>query len=139
MLVRSLCCGARIVYSNMRISRADYEAMRQRHPERCPAIEDSPRCVVSNPQHEQDPVYEFVAADAGKTVSQGRTRIVVTSYRLRIIDDDNLPTGAKPLVDGLIEAGFAPSDAPIWCKIEHRQEKVERPEQERTEIQLEPI
>lgn len=98
-----------------------------------------PRAVVSRPERKQDPVDEPVAADAGKTFSQGRTLVLITSYRCKLLDDDNLALGSKPLVDGLVEAGFFPSDSKIWCEIRHRQVKIDCPKRERTEIDLWPI
>lgn len=125
------------------MSREEYEQRRKARPDVFPAIEgadvSAPRHLVSHSNSQQDPRYEFVAADAGKAISQSRVRVVVTSYRVRLADDDNLALGSKPLVDCLVLAGIIPSDSPIWCKIEHRQEKVEHRAMERTEMTLDNL
>jgi hypothetical protein len=105
-----------------------------------PAIDfDSPRHLVPDTQREPPPVDEPVAAVPREASRQGRVRICVTSYRLRLADDDNLALGAKPLVDACVAAGMLPADSPIWCKIEHRQEQVKNAAEERTEILLENL
>ena len=100
-----------------------------------PASDD----LVSNPKRQQDSVDEPVAAIPGEAPRQGRVRIVVTSYRCRLLDDDNLALGAKALVDSIVAAGIIPSDSPIWCKIEHEQKQIDHPAFERTEILLENL
>lgn len=103
------------------------------------AADGAPRHLVSNPQRQPASVDEPVAAVPREGARQGRLRICVTSYRRRLLDDDNVALGAKPLVDCCVAAGFIPSDAPIWCKIQHRQEQVSDAAMERTEIALENL
>jgi hypothetical protein len=100
---------------------------------------DSPRDLVQDTQREQATVHEPVAAVPREAPRQGRVRICVTSYRVRLADEDNLALGAKPLVDCIVAAGIIPSDAPLWCKIEHRQVQVKDAAEERTEILLENL
>jgi len=122
------------------LSREDYERLRQSKPGMYPAIDfDSPRRVVSDTVSQPPPVDEPVAAVPREAPRQGRVRICVTSYRLRLADEDNLALGAKPLVDSCVAAGIIPSDSPVWCKIEHRQEQVKNAAEERTEITLENL
>lgn len=103
------------------------------------AQDGADRRVVPNPEREQDSVDEPVATVPREAARQGRVRICVTSYRVRFLDSDNLALGAKPLVDCIVAAGIIPSDAPIWCKIEHGQEQVSDAAEERTEILLENL
>lgn len=63
-----------------------------------------------------------------------RFRVVVTSYRKRLLDDDNLCE--KYLVDLCRYSGAIPDDAPGTTRIEVRQQKVEGNEQERTTIEI---
>lgn len=103
------------------------------------AADGAARGVVSNPKREPPPVDEPVATVPREAARQGRLRIVVTSYRVRLLDDDNVALGAKPLVDCCVAAGFIPSDAKIWCDIQHEQKLVMHPALERTEIVLENL
>lgn len=100
---------------------------------------NTPRDLVPDTQRQSPSLDEPVAEVPREAARQGRVRIVVTSYRCRILDDDNLALGAKPLVDCCVEAGWLPSDAKIWCEIEHRQELIYNLSQERTEMLLEEL
>lgn len=127
----------------MSFTKEDYERMRQRVYALNPHVKqpeiDPPRHLVSHPDHEQDPRHEPVAAVPREVARQGRVRILVTSYRCKLADDDGIQVGAKPLVDCLVAAGIIPSDSKIWCKIEHEQEQVMHTDYERTEMTIEPI
>lgn len=100
---------------------------------------NTPRDLVSDTKRQQDSRHVPVAAVPREAPRQGRVRICVTSYRCGLLDEDNLAIGAKPLVDCIVAAGFIPTDAPIWCKIEHCQVQVTNPAMERTEILLENL
>jgi|GEM_PF-2774341 hypothetical protein len=117
-------------------SREEYEQKRRARPDVYPAVVDKARGVVQNPISQPTPVDEPVAEVPREAPRQGRVRICVTSYRLRLADEDNLAIGAKPLVDCIVAAGIIPSDSPIWCKIEHRQEQVNHEREERTGISV---
>jgi len=103
------------------------------------ASDGTTRNLVSDSKCEPPPVDEPVAAVPREAARQGRVRIVVTSYRCRIADDDNIALGAKPLVDCIVAAGLIPSDSPVWCKIEHEQEQVNDASMERTEVVIENL
>jgi hypothetical protein len=122
----------------MRLTKEQADELRKRKPELF-ADESPPRHLVSDTQREQASVDEPVAEVPREAPRQGRLRICVTSYRLRLADEDNLALGAKPLVDCIVAAGIVPSDSPLWCKIEHRQEQVNDPTLERTEVLLENL
>lgn len=64
----------------------------------------------------------------------GRFLVCVTSYRRRLLDEDNLV--AKWHIDALRYAGILPSDAPGIAKIEVAQIKVKSKAEERTEISI---
>ena len=95
--------------------------------------------VVSNPKRQPHPVDEPVAAIPREVARQGRSRIRITSFRVRSTDDDNIQLGAKPLVDALVDAGIILSDSKIWAKIEHEEKLVEDWALERTEIEIETL
>ena len=64
----------------------------------------------------------------------GRVRVVVTSYRTRLLDEDNLCE--KYVVDCCRYAGVLAADSPGQTKIEVRQEKVGKGEPEFTRVQI---
>jgi len=50
-----------------------------------------------------------------------KKKVVITSYRKRLLDKDNLYAGAKPLVDALEKAGLIWDDSPKWINLEVKQ------------------
>ena len=46
----------------------------------------------------------------------GRRIVVITSYRRKICDDDNLRIGCKPLIDVLVKHNLLRDDAPQYMK-----------------------
>ncbi len=124
----------------MTLSREDYERLRKAKPGVYPAIDfDSPSRLVPDTLSQPPPVDEPVAEVPREAPRQGRVRICVTSYRLRLLDDDNVALGAKPLVDCIVAAGWIPSDSKVWCEIKHEQKQVMHPALERTEVTLENL
>lgn len=80
---------------------------------------------------------EPLEADQTQTRNTGKFIVRVTSFRVRLLDEDNLCE--KYLVDGLRYAGALPSDAPDRCRIITTQAKVAKKADERTEIVIEQI
>ena len=78
------------------------------------------------------------ARTVGKVQIQGkvgsRFLAVVTSYRRRLLDEDNLC--CKYVIDLCRYSGVLPSDAPGITKIEVRQEKVGSKEQEFVRVEI---
>lgn len=75
---------------------------------------------------------EPLDADKAEARDAGKFVVRVTSFRLRLLDEDNLCE--KYLVDGLRYAGLLPSDAPDRCRIITTQKKVARQAEEHTRI-----
>jgi hypothetical protein len=75
---------------------------------------------------------------AGETQTRHPSRYIVsvTSYRVRLLDEDNLCP--KYHVDALRYAGLLPSDAPDKAHIITGQIKVSRKEDEKTVIEITP-
>jgi len=46
-----------------------------------------------------------------------RRMVTIVSHRRKILDDDNLRTGCKPLVDVLVELNLLRDDSPEWVKV----------------------
>lgn len=67
----------------------------------------------------------------------GRYAVVITSFRVRLADDDALI--GKYFVDALRYAGLLASDEVGGLDYKIRQEKVPHKADERTEIEIEPI
>jgi hypothetical protein len=64
-------------------------------------------------------------------------RIVLHSFRTRLVDFANLVGGAKPIPDGLIRLGYLKDDSPRWFACDYHQTQVAKPD-ERTEIEFIP-
>jgi Holliday junction resolvase RusA-like endonuclease len=78
-----------------------------------------------------------LAARQAQGSDTARFLIRVTSFRRRLLDEDNLCE--KYVVDCCRYAGFIPDDAPGATHIETRQEKVGSKAEERTEISIEDL
>ena len=68
-----------------------------------------------------------------------RRSVIITAYRKRILDDDNLIAGCKHLRDSLIVLGLIVDDNAKWSEFTYRQETVPRGDRPRTTIQVENI
>ncbi len=64
-------------------------------------------------------------------------RIVLHSYRVRLVDYANLVGGAKPIPDSLIRLGYLKDDSPRWFACDYFQSQVPKGT-ERTEIEFIP-
>lgn len=65
-----------------------------------------------------------------------RPRVVITSYRRRLLDKVNRYGGAKSLEDALRYAGILDGDTDKQVELEVNQVQVHSPEEERTEITI---
>ena len=63
-----------------------------------------------------------------------KRNVVITSYRKRRIDFDNLCL--KPVMDGLVKNGLLKDDSRAWCESKVTQEKCEKDEAPYTVIEL---
>ena len=66
-----------------------------------------------------------------------RVSVKFTSYRRRLLDDDNIPGGFKDLLDGLKHAHLIHDDSPKFITLQTGQVKVQTRKEERTEIIIE--
>ena len=88
-------------------------------------------------------IVECVAGDGSlaapqiETSNTGKFVVRVTSYRTRLLDEDNL--AEKFHVDACRYAGLIPSDAPDQTTIQVGQVKVKKKTECRTEIEIERI
>jgi Holliday junction resolvase RusA-like endonuclease len=66
-----------------------------------------------------------------------RMKVVITSYRKRLLDEDNLYGGAKPLLDALCDMFLIVDDSPEWIdlKVNQKQQSVG----EHTSIKIEEV
>lgn len=90
--------------------------------------------IATSSQPKPTPRPRPLATPQGKTRHTGKYFIRVTSYRIRLLDEDNLV--AKYHIDALRYAGVIHSDAPDQAHIVTRQTKIAKKDQERTEIQI---
>jgi hypothetical protein len=80
-----------------------------------------------------------VGREAQNPGGLSRRLVRITSYRVRLLDPDNLAGGAKYFLDCCKYAQLIRDDRPQDITLEVRQEKVSNPEDERTEIAIIPI
>ena len=72
-----------------------------------------------------------------KKGEQKKVKAVITSYRKRLLDTDNLYSGIKPLGDALKKAGLIWDDSPKWINLKARQ--IVDSKNPRTEIVIENV
>lgn len=75
----------------------------------------------------------------GKGESPQRARLRITRCARRLLDEDNLSGGAKPLIDCVKQAGLIVDDSPEHIELIVRQRRVESLDEECTEIEIEAI
>lgn len=68
-----------------------------------------------------------------------RFRVRIRSYRVRILDLDNLYGGVKYFVDSLRYAEIIPDDDPESITLQVSQEKVKNYSKEKTEVEVECV
>lgn len=81
--------------------------------------------------------HEPLAAAQGKAAGSPRIVVRIASFRVRLLDPDNLAGGAKYIVDGLRYAGLIPDDSPDQIILEVSQKKVTNRNQELTSVEIE--
>ena len=89
----------------------------------------------SSPKPEQSLGEKPLAVDQGKAENSRRCILSYTSYRCRLLDEDNWCT--KYFTDALRYCGALPDDTPDKVTIQTRQEKVAHRSEERTVIEIE--
>jgi hypothetical protein len=89
------------------------------------------------PQLERASRHGALGSRKGEKADTGKFLVRVTSFRRRLLDEDNL--AEKYHVDCCRYAGLLPSDAPQKAKIEVAQQKVGMKEDEYTLVEITPI
>ena len=51
-----------------------------------------------------------------KDAKQVKMRVKITRVSKRLLDEQNLSAGMKPLLDALVEYGHIYQDSPQWCE-----------------------
>jgi len=84
---------------------------------------------------QKDYYWEIIEViDYPRLPKQQLKKVIITSYRKRLLDKDNLYAGTKPLVDALKRAGLIWDDSPRWLDLEDRQ--VVDAKNKRTEVEI---
>ena len=73
---------------------------------------------------------------AGKIPSDWKTRVIYTSFRKSLLDEDNLVAGTKPWTDSLVAIGWARGDSPGVFKVDIEQVLVHKKAEEMTGIDI---
>jgi hypothetical protein len=90
---------------------------------------------VCDAERESKPVRPLDGGARGEETSPQRAHLRITRFGQRLLDDDNLRGGAKPLIDCLKEAGLLHDDSPEWLTLDVKQERVPAG-MERTEVEI---
>lgn len=122
----------------MRITREQYEAILARQATRRNQAGGATQAPKPQPPVCHEPVAE-VGRKEGNPGGFSRRLVRITSYRVRLLDPDNLAGGAKYFLDCCKYAQLIRDDRPQDITLEVRQEKVSNPEDERTELAIIPI
>lgn len=61
--------------------------------------------------------------------------LTLTSYRVKLLDVDNLIGGMKKLLDAIVRAGYMKDDSPEHCTVNYHQELCKKG-QERVHVQI---
>lgn len=138
----------------MKLSKADLAMMLKRNPQ---LTSDAPRALApvakvvvaesiydSNPRSknantklERVACNEPLETHQAKKSDSGKYRVCCTSFRRRLLDEDNL--AEKYHVDACRYSGLLPDDAPDRCQISVSQVKVKTKEEEKTVIVIESL
>lgn len=88
----------------------------------------------------KDTWHKAIAAAFGHIQPEEKKKFIkIISKRGRIIDQDNLITGAKPIPDALQKCGWIKNDNIKWTKIEYEQISKCKKEEEGTLITVEEL
>lgn len=70
-------------------------------------------------------IHELWAANNGKhgDGKQVKRKVVIYSYRTKLLDHDNLVGGAKPLIDALVHLKLIYDDSPEWVEVDYKQKQ----------------
>ena len=98
--------------------------------------EESPELESNN---SVESMGELKRKEGNTGVSRPRFRVRIRSYRVRLLDLDNLYGGVKYFVDSLRYAEIIPDDDPETITLEVSQEKVKNYNKEKTEVEVECV
>jgi hypothetical protein len=114
------------------ITKEWYEQRKDRFDDKGRTIKNSTHGVAPDAKRKSNSPDEPVAKKERAGSDVGFRTVLITSYRLRLLDERNLYD--KYFVDCLVKAGLLRDDSSAWCKVEVGQIKVSEPEDERTVI-----
>lgn len=93
--------------------------------------------LPQSPQPKRATIHESLGKEEGKASHSIRLLVRVTSFRRRLLDTDNLTP--KYFVDCLRYCGILSDDTEAEIDLRISQKKVSSKEEERTEIEIEPL
>jgi len=92
---------------------------------------------VSNAVVKRDAPQALDGGVSAEGNGKARARVRITRFACRLLDEDNLSGGVKPLLDSIKQAGLIEDDSPECIELCVRQEKVTNKVHERTEVEIE--
>lgn len=101
--------------------------------------QDNPGDPPANAIIESPAVHGPLAAQPGEAGNAGRSLVRITSYRIRLLDLDNLYGGCKFTVDSIRYSKLIRDDNPAAIELEVRQEKVAHKKDQKTIVEIIPI
>ncbi len=80
--------------------------------------------------------FDFLDKEFGKHKGKFFTRVIITSYRVKLLDYDNLVGGIKPILDWLTKNAWISDDNPEEITVTVKQRKLKDVNKETTKIFL---
>lgn len=81
--------------------------------------------------------WEWLIKSKGKLPkAKGKMNLQITSFRKKKLDYDNLVGGCKGLIDAIKRLGGILNDSPDLVTLKIDQEKIRKPDKQRTEIKI---
>tara|TARA_B100000035_G_scaffold55096_1_gene43525 strand:- start:1856 stop:2173 length:318 start_codon:yes stop_codon:yes gene_type:complete len=97
---------------------------------------DTKKSTKSKPTTKVGTMGETKGKEGNEQGSGPRHHVRIRSYRVRMLDIDNLYGGCKHLIDSLRIARIIPDDDPTSITLEVSQEKVKGYKSEKTEVEV---
>ena len=102
---------------------------------------DNPVCPPEGSRDQRPVLYESLAEDAGKAGNTVRCVVIVTSFRTKLLDRENLWGGVKYFVDSLRYSKLITDDSESHIDLKVYQVKVATRKEEATKLEViyEPV
>ena len=100
------------------------------------SYDDTSKFGVQGSKPEQDKRSALDSQNGGTQKSATRPVVRITSFRVHLLDEDNLSGGCKPLLDSLRYAGLIHGDSPKEIIFQPEQIRVAHRKEEHTTVDI---